>query len=124
MDTIKLPDGYNGRFVECDCEPIEKDGDNYKLRVKGSYLIRWCTRQQWESAMYEAYTEEAYRSLEKEYARDYQRMEREANYQAWLKEESGLTMRAADGLTRSRHSESCECYSCYERHCEERSARR
>ena len=51
MDTIKLSDGYNGNFVECECEPIEKDGDNYKLRVKGSYLIRWCTRQQWEIAI-------------------------------------------------------------------------
>ena len=50
MSTIKLPDGYNGHFVECEREPIEKDGDNYKLRVKGSYLIRWCTRQQWEEA--------------------------------------------------------------------------
>ena len=53
MDTIKLPDGYNGDFVECECKPIEKDGDNYKLRVKGSYLIRWCTRQQWEAAILE-----------------------------------------------------------------------
>lgn len=53
MDTIKLPDGYNGHVVECECEPIEKDGETYKLRVKGSYLIRWCTRQQWESAILE-----------------------------------------------------------------------
>jgi len=89
MYTIKLPDGYNGHFVECEYEPIEKDGDNYKLRVKGSYIIRWCTRQQWEAACYEAYTAEAYRSLESEYARDYQRMEREAKYQAWLKDEAG-----------------------------------
>jgi hypothetical protein len=89
MDTIELPDGYEGNFVECECEPIEKDGEIYKLRVKGSHLIRWCTRQQWENAMYEAYTEEAYRSLESEYARDCQRMEREEKYRAWLNDEAG-----------------------------------
>ena len=50
MDTIMLPDGYNGDFVECEREPIEKDGRTYKLRVKNSYLIRWCSRQQWEEA--------------------------------------------------------------------------
>jgi len=54
MNSIKLPDGYNGDFVECEIDPIEKDGDNYKLRVKGSsYLIKWCSRQQWENAMWE-----------------------------------------------------------------------
>ena len=89
MDTIKLPDGYEGNYVECECEPIERDGDNYKLRVKGSYLIRWCSRQQWESAMWEAYTAEVERGIESEIARDYQRMEREAKYREWLAEEAG-----------------------------------
>ena len=87
MDTIKFPDGYNGHYVECECEPIEKDGDNYKLRVKDSCFIRWCTRKDWEDAMWEAYTEEVYRSLEGECARAYEQAEREAKYQAWLKEE-------------------------------------
>ena len=67
MDTIKLPDGYEGNFVECECEPIEKDGDQYKLRVKGSYLIRWCTRQQWETAMYDAYLDEMQGAVAREY---------------------------------------------------------
>lgn len=49
--TILLPDGYNGHTVECDAEPIERHGDVYKLRVTGSYLIRWITRQDWEAAM-------------------------------------------------------------------------
>jgi len=54
MGTIKLPDGYNGHFVECECEPIEKDGETYKLRVKGSsYLIKWCSREQWLAAILE-----------------------------------------------------------------------
>jgi hypothetical protein len=49
--SCRLPDGYNGDFVECEVEPIEIDGDNYKLRVKNSHLVRWCTRQQWENAV-------------------------------------------------------------------------
>lgn len=88
MNTIKLPDGYNGHFVECECEPIEKDGDNYKLRAKDTGFIRWCTRQQWENAMYEAYIEESFRSLESELAKNYQRCEREEKYRQWLKEEN------------------------------------
>ncbi len=54
MQTILLPDGYNGHVVECEIDPIEKDGEVYKLRVKGSsHLTKWCSRQQWE-----AYTKE------------------------------------------------------------------
>ena len=124
MDTIKLPDGYNDHVVECECEPIEKDGETYKLRVKGSYLIKWCSRQQWEAAMWEAYTNEIESGIAREYeAEAYQQMEREAKYRSWLEEESGLTPRALDGLTPSRHSESCECVSCYERYCSARAAR-
>ncbi len=88
MNKIRLTDGYNGDVVECECEPIEKDGDAYKLRVKDSILIKWVTRQQWESAMQEAYQEEVYRSLTSEVARDYQRMEREDKYRAWLADEN------------------------------------
>ena len=88
MNTIKFPDGYNGDIVECDCEPIKKDGDLYKLQVHESYLFRWCTRKRWESAMYEAYTEEAYRSIANEQHKDYERMEREEKYQTWLREEN------------------------------------
>lgn len=51
MNTIKLSDGYNGDFVECEIEPVEKDGSTYKLRVKDSYLFKWCTRKQWEDAI-------------------------------------------------------------------------
>lgn len=125
MDTIKLPDGYNGHIVECECEPIEKDGDAYKLRVKGSYLIKWCTRQQWESAMYDTYLDEMQSAVDREYENEmYQQMEREARRSSWLAEESGLTQCAADGLTRSAHSDGCECMSCYEKYCDERNARR
>lgn len=49
--TIILPDGYNGHTVECDAEPIERDGDEFKVRVTGSYLTRWVSRQQWEAAI-------------------------------------------------------------------------
>lgn len=92
MDTIKLPDGYNGHIVECECEPIEKDGDNYKLRVKDSHLIKWCSRQQWESAMWEAYTSEIELGLSEEYARyeaeAYKEEERRQKYQQWFAEET------------------------------------
>jgi hypothetical protein len=93
MDTIKLPDGYNGHFVECECEPIEKDGETYKLRVKGSpYLIKWCSRHQWEAAMWEAYTAEIELGLANEYARyeaeAYREEERRQKYQQWLAEEN------------------------------------
>jgi len=58
MTTIRLPDGYNGDMVEFKSEPIEKDGDVYKLQAKNSFLIRWCTRQQWEAAMELAWEEQ------------------------------------------------------------------
>lgn len=87
METIKLVDGYTGNIVECEIEPIEKDGDCYKLRVKDSYLIRWCTRKQWEDAAYESYVEESYRSLENDYAREYLKIERDEKYRAWLSDE-------------------------------------
>ena len=51
VTTIVLPDGYNGHTVECDVMPIARQGDEYKLRVSGSYLIRWVSRQQWEAAI-------------------------------------------------------------------------
>ena len=92
MDTIKLPDGYNGHFVECECDPIEKDGDNYKLRVKGSsYLIKWCSREQWEVAMWEAYTSEVESGINEEYANYeaemYREEERRQKYEQWREEE-------------------------------------
>ena len=92
MEFIKLPDGYNGDFVECECEPIEKDGDTYKLRVKGSsYLIKWCSREQWEGAMYEAYTTEIESGVNGEYANYeaemYREEERRQKYQQFLNED-------------------------------------
>jgi hypothetical protein len=91
MDTIKLPDGYNGDFVECECEPIEKDGETYKLRVKDSHLIKWCSRQQWEVAIWEAYKKEIEADLANEYANyeaeAYREEERRQKYQQWLAEE-------------------------------------
>ena len=93
MDTIKLPDGYNGHVVECECEPIEKDGETYKLRVKGSsYLIKWCSREQWEAAMWEAYTAEIESGINGEYANYeaemYREEERRQKYQEWLAEQN------------------------------------
>ncbi len=50
MNTITLPDGYNGHTVECDATPIEDDGNLLKLRVTGSpYLFRWVRRAEWEA---------------------------------------------------------------------------
>lgn len=54
MDTIKLPDGYNGDMVECEREPIEVQWPMLKLQVKDSYMIRWCTVIQWAEAVYRA----------------------------------------------------------------------
>ena len=49
MNTITLPDGYNGHTVECDATPIAEDGNMVKLRVTGSsYLITWVRRVDWE----------------------------------------------------------------------------
>ena len=92
MEFIKLSDGYNGDFVECECEPIEKDGDTYKLRVKGSsYLIRWCSREQWETAMWEAYTAEIESGINGEYANYeaemYREEERRQKYEQFLNED-------------------------------------
>ena len=91
MDTIKLPDGYNGDFVECECEPIEKDRETYKLRVKGSsYLIKWCSREQWEYAMWEAYIAEIESGINGEYANYeaemYREEERRQKYQQFSEE--------------------------------------
>ena len=90
METIKLPDSYNGDTVECDVEPIEKDGDSYKMRVHGTQLIKWCTRQQWEDAMYEAYNNEMYAAYQKEIesgiAKEYADEVRRSEYQEWLNE--------------------------------------
>jgi len=90
MDTIKLEDGYNGDFVICDCEPIEKDGETYKLQVTNSHLIKWCSRQQWEAAMWEAYTAEVEAGLASEYANYeaemYKEQKRREEYEQWLAE--------------------------------------
>lgn len=92
MQTIKLPNGYNNGFVECECEPIEKNGKVYKLRVKDSYLIRWCTREQWEAAMWKAYVEEIKSGINGEYvnyeSEMYKEEERRQKYEEWLAEES------------------------------------
>lgn len=88
MNTIILPDGYNGEVVECDCEPIFKDGECYKLRVHNSYLIKWCTRQQWENAMYEVYIQECQNSIANEMYDEYLKEEQQQKYEQWLKEEN------------------------------------
>ena len=50
MNTITLPDGYNGHTVECDATPIAEDGNMVKLRVTGSsYLFTWVRREEWEA---------------------------------------------------------------------------
>ncbi len=50
MNTITLPDGYNGHTVECDATPIAEDGNMVKLRVTGSsYLFTWVRRADWEA---------------------------------------------------------------------------
>ncbi len=91
MDTIQLQNGYAGDLIECECEPIEKDGDIYKLRVKGStYLFRWCTVQEWQTAMQSAYENEILVSLSSEYAtyeaEMYREEERRQKYNIWLNE--------------------------------------
>ena len=100
-EAINLPDGYNGHFVECICEPIKKDGNVYKLQVKDSYLIKWCTRNQWEDAMWEAYTKEAYQSLANEIVR----------------EEPSIPQEEDNQFVSKRHSEFCECGDCYDKYC-------
>ena len=90
MQYIKLPDGYNGDTVECECEPIEKDGEQYKLRVKDSYRIKWCRREQWEAAMWEAYTSEVESGINGEYEKYEADMYKEASrreaFEEWLNE--------------------------------------
>jgi hypothetical protein len=49
--TISLPNGYNGDVVECDATPLKVDGDFVKLSVKGSHMIRWCQKSDWEAAV-------------------------------------------------------------------------
>ena len=45
MNTIVLPDGYNGRTVECFIDPVYEDFHCYKLKVAGSdHLLRWITK--------------------------------------------------------------------------------
>jgi hypothetical protein len=52
--TIFLPNGYNGHVVECDVEPLERDGNLLRLRVTGStYLTRWCHVEDLASAIQE-----------------------------------------------------------------------
>ena len=91
MEFITLKDGYNGHTVECECEPIEKDGDTYKLRVKNSYMIKWCSRQEWESAMWEAYTAEIESGINDEYANYeaemYREQARREKYEQWRQEQ-------------------------------------
>ena len=52
LDTITLPDGYNGHTVECDIYPVlDIDKTSVKLRVTGSdYLFRWCPIEDWIEA--------------------------------------------------------------------------
>lgn len=52
--TIQVPDGYNGHTVECEAEPIAFTDNLVKLRVAGSYQIKWCTRKEWEQAKRDA----------------------------------------------------------------------
>ena len=84
MNTILLPDGFNGDLVECDCDPIEVNGDNYKLQVHDSYMIRNCTKAQWEAAMWEAYTKEETAAY---YNSEYRSiLEEEHKRKLWLEE--------------------------------------
>ena len=69
MNTIILPDGYIGGTVECDCEPILIDGNQYKLKVKDKPYIKWCSKEQWQEAMTDAYQKEMYESYLAEYPR-------------------------------------------------------
>lgn len=42
MQTITLPDGYNGHTIECYAKPVWSDGVIAKLAVVGSaYLIKY-----------------------------------------------------------------------------------
>jgi hypothetical protein len=47
MQTITLPDGYNGHTVKCYVEPIEVDGNLVKLQVAEpdkKYMFRWARK--------------------------------------------------------------------------------
>jgi hypothetical protein len=55
MNTITLPNGYNGDTIRCDATPIAEDGDLLKLQVTGSdYLFRWIRRDEWEALIQKA----------------------------------------------------------------------
>lgn len=57
FDTIEIADGYNGNFLCFFPEPIATDGDLVKLRCAEpgkEYLIKWCYRAEWLSAIAEA----------------------------------------------------------------------
>ena len=52
MNTIKLPDGYNGNMVECYTQPIKEDANVAQLRVVGSdYLTRWVAKKDLSAAI-------------------------------------------------------------------------
>lgn len=41
MIAVTMPNGYNGHTERFDADFIERDGNQVKLHVAGSYLIAW-----------------------------------------------------------------------------------
>ncbi len=52
--TITIPDGYNGDTVQCYLAPLDEDASSIKLRVAGSYLIKWVEKTRWNDAVRKA----------------------------------------------------------------------
>jgi hypothetical protein len=52
QEYIVCKDGKVGSWaIECDATPLKVDGDFVKLSVKGSHMIRWCQKSDWEAAV-------------------------------------------------------------------------
>ena len=47
METITVPDGYNGHTVECEKKPIEITDTSVKLQVVNSYMIKYIDKNEW-----------------------------------------------------------------------------
>ena len=54
MQTITLPDGYNGHTVTLNAEPIRREGGSVLLACAEpgrEYMIRWASVEEFERAL-------------------------------------------------------------------------
>lgn len=83
--NIFLQDGYNSDKVECLPDPVEENGNTLKLIAVNPPGIKWCSRKDWEEAMYNAFVIEAQElGIERDLAEGAAREQREANWREWI----------------------------------------